>query len=344
MSDVRLMATNPDDSSVVPVACNSRGELLVADPVIEEIPNDVDFDGDVSITGKLTVGGSSVFKDSTFNGFATFSEDVVVNGVTVGKGAGGVFTNLAVGWRSYEKNTTGSNNTALGYFALQDNTTGSTNTALGSSALRRNTEGLSNTALGSSALAQNTEGQSNTAVGYLALGDGPASSSNTAIGRSALQLTTTGVGNVAVGNSAAVSNTEGMNNTAVGRESLIENETGTRNTAIGRNAGRLLTGSNNTFIGNYQGSALLNHTLSLSTGSTERMRIGIDDAVDFNQKCGFTADGGLWITDQRGNKVRTTFLSQQLMQWEPYEVAVRNEPQLSEEEIEEARTHNEYGY
>ena len=29
MTDVRLTATNPEDSSVVPVACNSRGELLI---------------------------------------------------------------------------------------------------------------------------------------------------------------------------------------------------------------------------------------------------------------------------------------------------------------------------
>lgn len=45
MTDVRLTATNPADSSVVPVACNSRGELLITEPVIETIPNDVTIDG-----------------------------------------------------------------------------------------------------------------------------------------------------------------------------------------------------------------------------------------------------------------------------------------------------------
>ena len=45
MTDVRLTATNPDDSSVVPVACNSRGELLITDPTIEQISNNLQIDG-----------------------------------------------------------------------------------------------------------------------------------------------------------------------------------------------------------------------------------------------------------------------------------------------------------
>jgi hypothetical protein len=45
MTDVRLTATNPDDSSVVPVACNSRGELLVTEPVISEIDNNLTING-----------------------------------------------------------------------------------------------------------------------------------------------------------------------------------------------------------------------------------------------------------------------------------------------------------
>ena len=33
MADVRLTATNPEDSSIVPVACNSKGELLLEEPI-----------------------------------------------------------------------------------------------------------------------------------------------------------------------------------------------------------------------------------------------------------------------------------------------------------------------
>lgn len=53
MSDVRLVATNPEDSSVVPVAANNRGELLTVAPVIEKIPNDVEIDGQLQVNGGL---------------------------------------------------------------------------------------------------------------------------------------------------------------------------------------------------------------------------------------------------------------------------------------------------
>ena len=58
MADVRLTATNPEDSSVVPVACNAKGELK-----LEEIP-DQSFDG--NLNGDLTVTGSGSFADGDF--------------------------------------------------------------------------------------------------------------------------------------------------------------------------------------------------------------------------------------------------------------------------------------
>jgi hypothetical protein len=57
MTDVRLVATNPDDSSLVPVASNSRGELLTQAPKIELISNDVEINGELTVTGDLTVTG-----------------------------------------------------------------------------------------------------------------------------------------------------------------------------------------------------------------------------------------------------------------------------------------------
>ena len=51
MADVRLTATNPDDSTVVPVACNAKGELKLEEPP--------EFDG--ILDGDLTVTGSSTF-------------------------------------------------------------------------------------------------------------------------------------------------------------------------------------------------------------------------------------------------------------------------------------------
>ena len=52
MTDVRLTALNPVDSQVYPVACNTSGELLVADG-----------GPDLTVTGDLTVEGKSRFED-----------------------------------------------------------------------------------------------------------------------------------------------------------------------------------------------------------------------------------------------------------------------------------------
>ena len=61
MTDVRLTATNPEDSSVVPVACNSRGELLVEGSTSSNFP-----DG-------LTVGDNN--SELKSDGSAKFSSD-----------------------------------------------------------------------------------------------------------------------------------------------------------------------------------------------------------------------------------------------------------------------------
>jgi len=52
MTDARLVATNPENSSIVPVACNAAGQVLVSDVVIEQISNDLDLDGDLTVSGK----------------------------------------------------------------------------------------------------------------------------------------------------------------------------------------------------------------------------------------------------------------------------------------------------
>ena len=59
--------------------------------------------------------------------------DLTVNGITLGKGAGNISTNTAIGLSALSSNTTGSNNTANGLNTLQENTTGSGNTANGTS-------------------------------------------------------------------------------------------------------------------------------------------------------------------------------------------------------------------
>lgn len=72
MADVRLTATNPEDSSVVPVACDASGRLLLEEPVQgpagEQGPpgpqGDPGQDGDPfsgNFAGDVTFGGSAIF-------------------------------------------------------------------------------------------------------------------------------------------------------------------------------------------------------------------------------------------------------------------------------------------
>ncbi|MEC8692643.1 MAG: hypothetical protein VXX46_02605, partial [Bacteroidota bacterium] len=102
--------------------------------------------------------------DQTIAGNKTFSSDLIVNGLTLGKGGSGIFSNTAMGDSALYSNTTGKDNTATGYRALNSNTTGSYNTANGNGALKRNTTGYYNTANGSGALQSNTTGNQNTAT------------------------------------------------------------------------------------------------------------------------------------------------------------------------------------
>jgi hypothetical protein len=185
------------------------------------------FDG---TTGKLIKNSAVSLTDAgnmsgigTLNatGLATLSAGALVQGLTVGLGAGAISDNTSIGLTALNANTTGSSNTAIGYQSLLVNSTGYENASIGSYTLKANTFGNGNTAVGDAALLKNTTG-----VG------------NTAIGKSALLENLTGTANVAVGYTA------------------LRDVTGSNNTAIGPAAGAsITTGSNNVVIGSYSGSA-----------------------------------------------------------------------------------------
>ena len=132
----------------------------------------------------------------------TFSGDVTINALTLGRGGGAISTNTASGYQALLSNTTGSSNTASGYQALRNNTTGIANTASGRNALFSNTTGSSNTASGLYALFSNTTGSANTASGYYALLSNTTGSANTASGYYALFSNTTGNNNIGLGRNA----------------------------------------------------------------------------------------------------------------------------------------------
>jgi hypothetical protein len=166
---------------------------------------------------------------------ATLEKDAVVNGLTVGRGAGAVATN-----------------TAVGASALAANQAGGTN----------------NTAIGNAALDANTTGDANTAVGDDALGSNTTASNNTAVGYQAGYSQTTADGNVLIGISAGYGLTTGNLNTFVGASCGVSMSTGTKNTIIGRFSGNqggldIRTASNYIVLSDGDGNPWVYHNSSI---------------------------------------------------------------------------------
>jgi hypothetical protein len=123
-----------------------------------------------------------------------------LNLLTVGRGAGALFTNVALGDGVLAGNTTGLYNTAIGTSVLSNNTTGNNNSAIGISALLSNTIGINNAAAGADALRSNSAGNNNSALGGSALYNNTTGSNNTCVGHQAGLLLTTGSNNTIIGN------------------------------------------------------------------------------------------------------------------------------------------------
>ena len=79
MADVRLTATNPEDSSVVPVACNEKGELKLEEPLVVEGPK-----GDKGDKGDSGEDGAPGQDGDPFSG--NFADDVSFDGKATFKG------------------------------------------------------------------------------------------------------------------------------------------------------------------------------------------------------------------------------------------------------------------
>jgi hypothetical protein len=228
----------------------------------------------------LTTGSALTFDGTNL----TATNGATIQGLTVGRGAGAVATNTAVGVNGLYSNTTGANNVAIGYTALQQGN-GSQNTAIGSQAAfsvtgsantyvgfqagntvtsgasnvgigkyaggaQTTSTGSENAAVGTSALTNLTSGNYNTAVGTSALQANTTASSNTAVGYQAAYSNTTGTSVDAFGSGALYANTTGTNNAGFAAGSLVSNTTGSSNSAFGRDALRNnTTASNNTAVG-----------------------------------------------------------------------------------------------
>ena len=223
----------------------------------------------------------TVLTSVSSTGKLTSAVDASINGYTLGRGSGDIYSNVVFGYGAFASNTTGNQNVAIGLSALSANTTGSNNFALGNFSLNLVTTGSGNVGLGSyslpvstasnnvaigvQALTSNTTADNNLAIGYRALYNPQTASENVAIGNTALEDITTGEANVGIGVSALQNTTSGIQNVAIGANSLQTNTTGTGLTAIGQNAlSANTTGQANTAIGQY--SLTANTTGTANTG------------------------------------------------------------------------------
>jgi hypothetical protein len=103
---------------------------------------------DASNPGLISTGAQTIAGAKTFTNTAAFNTDISVNGLTVGRGAGAVASNTALGATALNANTSGNYNVAVGSEALQRNTAGSVNVALGAATIDYLTSGNNNTAVG----------------------------------------------------------------------------------------------------------------------------------------------------------------------------------------------------
>jgi len=202
------------------------------------------FNGGLAVTGAATVSTTL-----GVTGVSTLTAGAVIQGLTVGRGAGAVATN-----------------TAVGASALAANTTGDRSVAVGDSALATNSTGILNTAIGYQAAQLTSTSNDITAVGFTALKRVTASQ-NTAVGSRCAPFLTSGQYNVGVGDFVLSVASTSSSNTAIGSQTLSSTTTSGNSTAVGYAAGNLSTGIGNQFFGYNSGSAVTSGAKNVILGS-----------------------------------------------------------------------------
>jgi hypothetical protein len=127
----------------------------------------------ITITDAGT-GASGVVNTGTqiFAGNKTFSSDIIVNNVNIGKGASSIASNTRVGVGALSSITTGIHNTSIGNGAGDLITTGESNTFLGSDAGFNITTGSYNTVIGHNSRPSANNGTLQLIIGHNLLGKG----------------------------------------------------------------------------------------------------------------------------------------------------------------------------
>ena len=231
--------------------------------------------------------------------------DATVYGVTVGRGAGAVSTNTAVGASALASTSTGFQNVAIGASAAQYQTNNN-NTAVGYNAMvgvNGSSSGGSNVAVGSNSMAGLLTGNFNVAIGQQALQANTTASNNTAVGYQAGYAANTLGDNTFVGYQAGVATT-GNRNTIVGFLAGGGLTSGTFNNLFGTQAGQAITtGGKNTILGSYSGNQ---GGLDIRTSSNY---IVLSDG-DGNPRGVFDSSGNFLVGKTAGSLANTGFVAQ----------------------------------
>jgi len=206
----------------------------------------------IALANGTTSSGVVSTGTQVFGGSKTFSSNLIVNTISVGKGNNSLAGNTVVGLNALSSTTTGTYNTAVGEVSLRDNLIGEYNTALGSNSLTFNTTGSYNTAIGQASLYRNNANH------------------NTAVGESAAEFTI-GSGNTAVGSQAMYDLTTGTDNTIIGYDSNASTVSATNQIVIG--SGVVGQANNTVTIGSISGKIYNNYTTNATWTQTSDGRL-----------------------------------------------------------------------
>jgi hypothetical protein len=117
-------------------------------------------------TGNVLTSNGTTWTSAAPSIPTTFSSDITVNSIRVGRGAGNRAGNTVLGDAALYSNTTGYYNTIIGYAAGFNTTTGNQNTSIGVSAGQTISTGNQNTFIGYGADANSGNILNSTAIGY----------------------------------------------------------------------------------------------------------------------------------------------------------------------------------
>lgn len=213
---------------------NNKQNKLNGTGFIKAIGTTISYDPTnyLPLTGGVLTGG-------LVGTTAIFSNDILVNNITIGLGSGPTQSNLVIGYKSGLSNSTGYQNTFIGYQTGNANTTGYANYFLGYYSGNNNTTGYQNIFIGGSSGLNNLTGDQNIYIGESAGESGTASRLNVAIGRNA-GLSMSSSNNTFLGYNSGKLTSTGGNNTFLGWQSAVNNTTGANNVVIGYGAGRFI--------------------------------------------------------------------------------------------------------